>query len=153
VVPPCRATIPHLIELHEKYAPKGVVIMSLTDGPKAKVKPFAERMGMVCAIGCGSPTGRAYGVRGIPHAFVVDVEGRVVWQGHPAEKGFEQAIEGVRVASCHLRRHRGRGRTAGQRAKAMRSDKAEAYLEKVIKAYPDTRCAAEAKEMFEALRP
>jgi len=141
VVPPCRATIPHLIELHEKYAPKGVVIMSLTDGPKAKVKPFAERMGMVCAIGCGSPTGRAYGVRGIPHAFVIDVEGRVVWQGHPAEKGFEQVIE------KQLKTHPPTRMSAEEKAKA------EAYLEKVIKAYPDTRCAAEAKEMFEALRP
>jgi len=91
--PPCRATIPHLIDLHKKYAPKGVVIMSLTKEPKAKVEPFAKEMGMVYAIGCGSPTGQAYGVRGIPHAFVIDIEGRVVWHGHPAGEDFERAIE------------------------------------------------------------
>jgi len=43
-------------------------------------------------IGGGSPTGRAYGVRGIPHAFIIDPSGRVVAHGHPMG-GLEEAIE------------------------------------------------------------
>ncbi len=91
--PPCRATIPHLVELHKTYSKKGVVIMSLTGEPKSKVEPFAEKMGMTYAVGCGSPSSNTYGVRGIPHAFVVDVAGKVAWHGHPAGNGLEQAIQ------------------------------------------------------------
>jgi len=91
--PPCRKTIPHLSELHKTYAPKGVVIMGLTDESKTKVEPFAKEMGMTYAVGCGSKASGIYGVRGIPHAFVLDVAGKVVWHGHPAGGGLEQAIE------------------------------------------------------------
>jgi len=90
---PCRTTIPHLVGLHEKYRAKGVVIMGLTDEPKSRVEAFARQMGMTYAVGCGSPSSGTYGVRGIPHAFVVDVAGRVVWRGHPAGIGLEKAIE------------------------------------------------------------
>lgn len=42
--PPCRKSIPEIIELNEKYKDKGVVIMGLTDEPLAKVKDFAKEM-------------------------------------------------------------------------------------------------------------
>jgi len=90
--PPCRATIPHLVEMHETYRSKGVVLISLTDEPKAKVEPFARKMGMTYPVGCGSRSKSAYGVRGIPHAFVIDVAGKVAWHGHPGSDGFEAAI-------------------------------------------------------------
>jgi len=89
---PCRATIPHLIELHKQYGPKGVVLCSLTDESKSKVEPFAREMGMIYAVGCGSKSGGAYGVRGIPHAFIVDPTGVIAWHGHPAG-GLDAAIE------------------------------------------------------------
>ncbi|MFO8013086.1 MAG: redoxin domain-containing protein [Phycisphaerae bacterium] len=91
--PPCRATIPHLAELHKTYRDKGVVIIGLTDEPKSKVEPFAGQMAMTYAVGCGSQSKDVYGVRGIPHAFVVDVAGKVVWRGHPGGSGLEGAIE------------------------------------------------------------
>jgi thiol-disulfide isomerase/thioredoxin len=90
--PPCRKSIPHLIELNAKYKDKGVVIMGLTDEPMSKVKGFAANMKMDYAVGVGSPTGDAYGVTGIPHAFVVAPGGKIVWSGHPAD-GLDKAIE------------------------------------------------------------
>jgi hypothetical protein len=32
-------------------------------------------------------------VNGIPHAFVLDKDGRVAWHGHPMEPQFEQTIQ------------------------------------------------------------
>jgi thiol-disulfide isomerase/thioredoxin len=90
--PPCRASIPHLIEMFKTFSPKGVVFMGLTDEPKAKVEPFAKELGMIYPVGCGSQMGGAYGVRGIPHAFIVDPSGNVAWEGHPMA-GLDKALE------------------------------------------------------------
>jgi len=94
--PPCRTSIPHLIEMHKRYGPEGVVFISLTNEPQDVVERFVKSMGMPYAVGGGSSTGRAYGVRGIPRAFVVDAEGRIVWEGHPMkdlDKAIEKALE------------------------------------------------------------
>ncbi len=90
--PPCRTTIPHLVKMYKTYKDKGVVFVSLTNEPRRKVEPFAGKMGMVYPIGGDSPTGGVYGVRGIPHAFIIDASGAVVWQGHPMG-GLQEAIE------------------------------------------------------------
>jgi len=90
--PPCRTTIPHLIKLHRQYGPKGVVICSLTSESKSKVENFARDMGMIYPVGCGSSSSGVYGVRGIPHAFIVDPSGTIAWHGHPAG-GLAAAIE------------------------------------------------------------
>ena len=36
-----------------------------------------------------------YGVTGIPHACLVDAEGNVAWQGHPADPAMVDAIKAV----------------------------------------------------------
>jgi len=90
--PPCRASIPHLIEMFKAYSPKGVVFMGLTDEPKATVEPFAKEMKMIYPVGCGSQSAGAYGVRGIPHAFIIDPSGNVAWEGHPMA-GLDKALE------------------------------------------------------------
>jgi len=90
--PPCRRSIPHLVELDKQYRPKGVVIIGLTNEPKTTVEPFAREIGMTYPVGGGSSTASQYGVTGIPHAFVVDPSGRVVWEGHPMS-GLDKAIE------------------------------------------------------------
>jgi thiol-disulfide isomerase/thioredoxin len=91
--PPCRQSIPHLITLSKKYGPQGVVFVSLSNEPQDKVEPFAKEMGMTYAVGGGSNTGAAYGVTGIPTAFLVDTAGTVVGVGHPMDPGFVAAIE------------------------------------------------------------
>ncbi|HUU30583.1 MAG TPA: redoxin domain-containing protein, partial [Phycisphaerae bacterium] len=89
---PCRASIPHLIEMYKKYAPQGIVFMSLTKEPKGTVESFARQNGMIYPVGCGSPSSNAYGVTGIPHAVIVDTKGVVAWEGHPMS-GLEEALE------------------------------------------------------------
>jgi len=96
--PPCRKSIPHLIEMNAKYKSKGVVILGLTDEPKAKVAKFATDMKMDYPVGLGSNSGQAYGVEGIPHAFVVAPGGKIVWSGHPMT-GLDKAIEAAIAAT------------------------------------------------------
>lgn len=92
--PPCRASIPHLIALHNQYKNNDVVIIGLTDedDEAANVGAFVREMKMNYPVGTGSTSGRAYGVRGIPTAFVIARDGSVAWQGHPM-KGLDAAIE------------------------------------------------------------
>jgi thiol-disulfide isomerase/thioredoxin/outer membrane protein assembly factor BamD (BamD/ComL family) len=90
--PPCRASIPHLIEMNHKVAGKGVVFISLTDEDRKTVEPFAREMKMDYAVGGGSQTSGVYGVTGIPHAFIVDPSGTVAWEGHPMA-GLDRALE------------------------------------------------------------
>ena len=90
--PPCRKSIPHLNELQKEWAKKGVVIIGLTDEHKSKIKQFTKSQPMNYVVGTGSKNSSQYGVRGIPHAFVVNPEGTVVWRGHPMS-GLDQAIE------------------------------------------------------------
>jgi len=90
--PPCRTSIPHLIKMYDAYKDKGVALVSLTNEPRETVEPFVEKMKMLYPIGGGSPSGGAYGVRGIPHAFIISPAGEVVWEGHPMA-GLEAAIE------------------------------------------------------------
>ena len=90
--PPCRASIPHLIEMNHKFAAQGVVFISLTDEDRKTVEPFAREMKMDYAVGGGSKTSGVYGVTGIPHAFIVDPSGTVAWEGHPMA-GLDRALE------------------------------------------------------------
>jgi len=92
--PPCRTSIPHLVEMHEAYKDKGVVLIGFTreDRKKARIDAFAEKMKMSYIVGTGSRTGSDYGVRGIPAAFLIDPEGKVLWSGHPMG-GLDRALE------------------------------------------------------------
>lgn len=89
---PCVANIPHLNELHTKHAGDGLVIVALTDQSERGIASFLDSTPMDYTIGAGSDTFRAYGVTGIPHAFVLGRDGTIVWQGHPATPGMETAI-------------------------------------------------------------
>jgi len=84
---PCRQTIPHMNRLHKKYGDKDVIFAGITEEDEATAKKYMETMAMDYHVGLddGSKTNAAYmkQVPGIPHAFVVDKEGRVAWHGHP----------------------------------------------------------------------
>ena len=88
---PCRESIPHLIELSKKYT--NITFIGMTNEAKGKVEPFAKELGMTYAVAGKSESDGDYGVKTIPTAFIVDVDGKVAWQGHPMSAGFVPAIE------------------------------------------------------------
>lgn len=101
--PPCVASIPHLNELHRKMGPKGVVItgVNVWEGEKSpeaaeKVREFVKNKGdkMSYAVAIGGKQFmkdwlEAARVEGIPHAFIVNGQGKLIWEGHPAELNEE----------------------------------------------------------------
>jgi len=102
---PCRTSIPHLTEVQAKFKDKGVVVIGVSDETLAKVQPFVDNMGdkmdYAVAIDKNRQTSRGYmeafGINGIPHAFIVNREGRLAWHGHPMaglDKALDQMVGG-----------------------------------------------------------
>jgi cytochrome c biogenesis protein CcmG/thiol:disulfide interchange protein DsbE len=84
---PCRTTIPHLNELYQKYHPKGLEAVGITDEDPVVVKAFQKDVPMDYPVGIDKKdtVGSGFGITGIPHAMLVDKTGKIVWEGHPAQ--------------------------------------------------------------------
>lgn len=108
---PCRKGMPHLSELAEKYKGKVTILgidileMSKANGKSFDYMPNVERfvasMGkaMDYTVGADGPDAfmtknwmNAAGQRGIPCAFIVDGDGKVVWYGFPPS-GMDEALD------------------------------------------------------------
>ncbi len=100
--PPCRTSIPHLTALQKQFKDKNVVFIGVSDEKPAVIRPFVQKMGDQMDYVVAADKERktfadymsAFGINGIPHAFLVDKEGRVVWQGHPMAE-LEQSIQSL----------------------------------------------------------
>lgn len=95
---PCRQSIPHLTEMAHQFKDKNVVFIGVSDEKPEVVKPFVEKMGDKMDYNVGIDGGktsegymRAFGINGIPHAFVVGKDGNIIWQGHPMA-GLDKAL-------------------------------------------------------------
>jgi thiol-disulfide isomerase/thioredoxin len=89
---PCVAGIPHLNRLHDELGPKGLVLLSFTDQSKQGIETFMKGTSMKYVLGCGSELAADYGVGGIPHAFVIGKDGKLVWEGNPGDKEFDRQV-------------------------------------------------------------
>ena len=82
---PCKASMPHLTEIHEKFRSRGVVLVALSDEPDPTVEEFIKKNKMPYIIGSGArATKTSYGVDGIPASFLIAPDGKLAWKGHPA---------------------------------------------------------------------
>jgi thiol-disulfide isomerase/thioredoxin len=98
---PCRRSIPHLTELAKTYAGK-LAIAGLSKEDEQTVRPFVGQQGDTMGYSVGVAPSSLYAaymsaVPGIPHAFLVDKSGIVVWQGHPlsADDILAKAVSGT----------------------------------------------------------
>ena len=111
---PCRVTIPQLTKLQEQFK-DDVVIIGISDEEEAQVSPFVESMGdkMQYTVALDKDRGTsakymtAFGRSGIPAAFVVDREGRIVWVGHPM-MGLEEVLTEVVAGNFDIDAHKAR---------------------------------------------
>jgi thiol-disulfide isomerase/thioredoxin len=95
--PPCRVSIPHLNDLNKKFKDKGLVIVGISDEDKATVEGFQKSTPMDYSVALDKGgLGKKFGISGIPHAFVVGKDGKIVWEGHPmrlTEAEIEKALK------------------------------------------------------------
>ncbi|MBI5383740.1 MAG: redoxin family protein [Verrucomicrobia bacterium] len=111
---PCRVSIPHLNELHEKFKDKGLIVIGqdVWERNEDEVPKFVQKMGekMTYRVALDAKNGdqdrgrmaetwmQAAGQNGIPTAFVVDKKGTIAWIGHPMtlnEKLLEEVLAGT----------------------------------------------------------
>ncbi|UCC21519.1 MAG: redoxin domain-containing protein [Planctomycetota bacterium] len=90
---PCVQSIPHMVELTNKYADKGVIFIGLSrDKSAGDVRTFLKQSDINYHIAMDTAISDNFSCRGIPTAFVIDSSGKLVWQGHPMDWNFETAI-------------------------------------------------------------
>jgi len=93
--PPCREEIPMLNELNREYKDRGLTILAISDERSGIVRDFAEEAGMgyTNLIDPGD-VGQAYRVVGLPTAFLIDRNGRIVdsYVGPKSRQRLEQQI-------------------------------------------------------------
>ena len=89
---PCIEAIPHLNELSEKHDEKDFQLLSFVEEGHKTMDKFLNRKRVKYPIGLESTSLDAYGITGIPHAFVIDRNGRVKWQGHSASPEMDAIL-------------------------------------------------------------
>lgn len=161
---PCKVSIPHLNELHNKFKDKGLVVIGQNcwERDESLVKPFIEKMGdkMTYRVALddksGDETGKmaetwmkAAGQNGIPSAFLVNKKGDIAWIGHPMTLK-ESIIEQVLSGSYDVKKAAEEAKAAAKNQAAIREhalalnegmrdkdwDKAEKSLEEIKKLLP-----------------
>ena len=86
---PCVANIPHLNDIQEQYQGRGLVVLGVSSEKSPIVEAFLKQH-IVSYTVAEDPSGRLQsrlGITGIPHAFLVNRGGKIVWEGHPARLG------------------------------------------------------------------
>ncbi len=104
---PCKASMPHLADLQDKYGDQ-VVFIGVSDeqpetvegfleSPQSEDKTWNEVVSYRLAMDAEEKTTQAYlraaGENGIPTAFVVGRQGTLEWIGHPM--GIDQALSKI----------------------------------------------------------
>ncbi|HIF39566.1 MAG TPA: hypothetical protein EYQ74_00535 [Planctomycetes bacterium] len=78
------------------------MVLALSNEPASKVEPYVEQYNLPFPVASGSTAGGKLGAmvgqKGIPHSYLLDPEGRLVWHGHPnslTKKHLKLAMAGA----------------------------------------------------------
>ena len=92
--PPCRAAIPHLISLYDKYKDDGFIILGIGLDKERALREFAQRYEINYPILLGpNELARAYNVINIPSAFIIDKKGQIAFKHVGFSQGMEKELE------------------------------------------------------------
>jgi len=93
--PPCRKMKPTLIRWHKDFSAKGLVVIDVSDGGQDdfdKLKKEVEEKEEKFAVlwDKDAKICLAYGIQAYPQAYLVGVDGKVIWEGLPGAKIIDQ---------------------------------------------------------------
>jgi thiol-disulfide isomerase/thioredoxin len=162
---PCRASIPHLNELWQKFKDRGLIAIGqdVWEQNDDGVAPFVKKMGdqmtyRVALDDKNSETKGAMAVtwmdaanqNGIPTAFIVNQQGRIAWIGHPMgldEKTLADILAGrfdiTKYAAEYERQYQAQKQDTELRIKLTKAlknkdwDTAETTIAEMKKSEPD----------------
>ena len=101
--PPCVAAIPGLQEIYERWTGQGfhlITIETWNANADRIRQQLADNGGDFQVAMGGAP---AYQTRGVPHAWLIGVDGKVVWRGNPYNKTvLEAQIESAMESVTHV---------------------------------------------------
>ena len=93
--PPCRDSAPHLSAIQKQYPDLRVI--GISDEDENTVKPFLAKgdanMSYTIALDPNGQLMTAYGITGIPAAFLVDAKGNLLWSGHPMDGALTSQLK------------------------------------------------------------
>jgi hypothetical protein len=86
--------MPQLVALHKRKEDKGLAVVGLhvQSASDDEIKEVVKKLKMKFPVTTGG-NGGPVKVDGIPHSAVFDVTGKLVFEGHPAGKDFEKAVD------------------------------------------------------------
>ncbi len=86
--PGCRLMAPYMEKWHQRWGEKGLVVISVENGPQTRFASTEERVRdrtvthPVLFDAAGRNTD-LFGIEGFPSAYLLDRNGKVVWEGVP----------------------------------------------------------------------
>ena len=144
---PCRGLIPTLSKHQKEHGKDGLQVFGIT-GEKQEVLVNFLAHGNVSEVAYKMASGSSGGMQSpgtVPYAFVVDVDGKVVWQGHggPPGKVIEAELKKVKAPTAEQKQ--ARAQKVVDRAVSLAAEKrylrATELLDRAAKTWPDTEAA------------
>ncbi len=92
--PPCLALIPHIQKLQDEFGGKGLNIFAFeaqNHQPDEIRSTVQSRGGKTYPVSSGAANNYQTN-GGIPHAWIVGVDGKVIWEGNPGDGGFDKKL-------------------------------------------------------------
>lgn len=97
---PCARSVPHVKEIQERWGPKGLSVIGVTDESPSLTEPWisANKATYAYAYDTAGELSRFFRVSSIPRAIIVSADGTVLFNGHPSEVDdalLAKAVEGA----------------------------------------------------------
>ena len=91
---PCRSSLPSLEVIYKRYRDRGATVLLLNEGESAEaVNQWTERRFTApILLDQTEAVGRQYGVEGLPRLFMLDRDGRIIYEHAGYGGGLEQNL-------------------------------------------------------------
>jgi hypothetical protein len=85
------------MDLYQQYGKRGFNVIVLSNESKENVERFMRLENPVMNVPVTIKAQNAYGVSGIPKAFLIGADGKIIWEGHPGSLSGDQIEKALRA--------------------------------------------------------